>query len=267
VPATLNGRNVVKNGAAQEISLQDGFSFYSPVDFTAASITYRRTFTTGLTRGGTGWNTISLPFSPTNITAGGSQADWYRSGDDEGKDFYLMEFTGDDNTHAYFDYATDFVPCRPYIIGIPGEEFGASCLTNKEMVFSADNTVIQATTSGVRSGGVFKFYNTLANTAQQDTRFVINDAGSAFLPATNGLDLNSAGQLAPFRAYFIATSYSPQRIDIGFTNFMPTGVCIISADDIQRPQGIYTINGVRMDESRQLIPGLYIINGKKTVLH
>ena len=263
VPASLQGRNVVKDGTAGSITLTDGYAFFSPIDFTARHISYSRTFTTPFTAEGTRWNTIALPFNPTAISAEGRQIDWFRSDDDDGKDFFIMEFSGDDDTHAYFDYAAHFQPYTPYIIGLPGEDFGAACLIGKAIAFSANNAVIPATTSGVRSGNFFKFNNSSVKTDTGETRFAINSAGTAFISTTQGMK--------PFRAFFTALGDQPQRILIGYRRFMPTAITTVQSGESPQPQGIYTLGGVRVDTSHTSHPsplkkGIYIVNGKKKVV-
>ena len=255
VPTSLQGRNVVQDGEAGHITLTDGYSFFSPIDFTAQTVSYSRTFTTGFTSEGTGWNTMVLPFKPTAITVDGRRIDWFRSDEDEGKNFFIMEFTGDDDEYVYFDYAAHFRPYMPYIIGMPGEEYGSACLTDKEIIFSATNATIPATSLGVRSGGLFKFCGSTTKTAGGETIYAINSAGSAFVPTTNSLK--------PFRSYFTALADAPQRIHIGFARFKPTGILPVQADSSRQPQGIYTLSGLRVDSP--LKKGLYIINGKKIV--
>ena len=61
VPSGLEGKNVVQNGTAATLTLQDGYGFYTPAAFTATNVTYTRTFTTGAD-GTNGWSTIVLPF-------------------------------------------------------------------------------------------------------------------------------------------------------------------------------------------------------------
>ena len=263
VPASLQGKNVVRDGTAGNIALTDGYAFFSPIDFTAATVSYSRTFTTPFTEDGTGWNTIALPFKPTSITAEGRQIDWFRSDEDTNKNFFIMEFSGDDDTYAYFDYAAHFVPNRPYIIGLPGEDFGAACLTGKAIVFTANNAVIPATASGVRSGNLYKFYNSSVKTDTGETRFAINSAGTAFLSTTQGMK--------PFRAFFTALADKPQRILIGYRHFMPTGITTVQAGESPQPQGVYTLGGIRVDTPHTSHPsslkkGIYIVNGKKKVV-
>ena len=47
VPSGLDGKNVVQNGTAATLTLEDGYGFYTPAAFTATNVTYTRTFTTG----------------------------------------------------------------------------------------------------------------------------------------------------------------------------------------------------------------------------
>ena len=263
VPASLQGRNVVQDGEADRITLTDGYSFFSPLDFTAQTISYSRIFTTPFTTEGTGWNTMTLPFKPTAITAEGRQIDWFRSDYDENKDFFIMEFSGDDETTAYFDYTEHFQPYIPYIIGLPGEEFGSASLINKEIVFSADNAAVPATHNGVRSGSSYKFHGSTTKTAGGETIFLVNTPGNAFVPSTNSMK--------PFRSYFTALGNIPKHISIDYRRFKPSGIVTVQTDDSRQPQDIYTLGGLRVDTPHTSQPsplkkGLYISNGRKIVI-
>ena len=62
IPAGLEAKNVIKNNVAQrDVVLKHGYDFYAPYRFTAANISYERTFTTGrhaAQQGG--WSTMVL---------------------------------------------------------------------------------------------------------------------------------------------------------------------------------------------------------------
>ena len=258
-PAALGGRNVVQGGTAGDISVSEGYPFFSPVDFTASSISYSRTFTTGLTSEAMGWNTITLPFEATTVTVGGQRIDWFHSTDDEDKNFFLMEFSGDDDEYAYFDFAARFKPYVPYIIGLPGPDFGAARLSGKEIVFQAAHATVPATQTAVRTGNVFKFFGTTMRTPGSETVYAVNTAGDAFVPTTN--------RIKPFRSYFVAQDISPENILIGFAHFTSTGISDALQDTKKTNGGqkndnyYYDLGGKRVKQPTQR--GIYIRNGKK----
>ncbi len=262
VPATLGGRNVVQGGTAGDITVSEGYPFFSPVDFTASSISYSRTFSTGLTSEATGWNTITLPFEPTTITVGGQRIDWFHTGDEENRNFFLMEFSGDDDEHAFFDFAARFKPYVPYIIGLPGTDFGAACISGKEIVFRADHAAVPATEAAVRTGNVFKFFGTTTRTAGSQTVYAVNTVGDAFVPTTNSIK--------PFRSYFVAQDISPNNILINFAHFTSTGISDILRETKKTNGGqrnenyYYDLGGKRVQQPMKR--GIYLRNGKK-VLH
>ena len=262
VPPALQNKNVIQEGTASTITLTDGYSFFSPIDFTANSISYSRTFTTPFTSKGTGWNTLTLPFSPSTVVADNKQIDWFHSSEDENKNFFVMEMSGDEDAIIYFDYAKYFKPYRPYIIGLPGEEYGSACLTGKNIVFSAENIIVPATQQGVRTGSVYKFNGTTAKTAKMEHIYCINTNGDAFVPVN--------GSVNPFRSYITVQDVSPNYIAINFAHFIETGILPVLASDNQQPQGIYTLSGNKIDNSKivdgRLPRGIYIVNGKKLLV-
>ena len=259
VPSTLRGLNVVQGSHAERIALTDGYSFFSPIDFTTGSISYTRTFTNGLTPDGRGWVTLALPFSPMAITVDGRQIDWFRSSADTDKDFFIMELSGDDKASAYFDYAPFLLPYWPYIVAMPEQSHEGVGLLGKKIVFSATNSIVPATYSAVRSGYSLQFHGTTAKTAALDNIYSVNAAGNAFVPVS--------GRMNPFRAYFTSLEKGPESIGIAFHSFTPSGISTVQADDSHRNQTVYTLSGIRLDNGqRPLAPGLYIINGKKTLI-
>ena len=152
VPSGISS-NIVKGTTAESITLTDGYDFYSPIDFTASNISYTRTITTGYTvtdGKSAGWTTINLPFDVANIEADGNTIDWFHSSSDTGKNFWLAEFTSDNSTGVTFDYATTLKANTPYIIAVPGNQWGSKWdLTGKAITFKGTGANVKANAKAV----------------------------------------------------------------------------------------------------------------------
>lgn len=261
VPAALTGKNVVIGSTAPSITIEDNANgFFSPVAFTAQEISYTRTFTTGYASDGSGWTTITLPFSVTSVTTGTEVLDWCHSASDEGKNFYLMEFSTDDASSVSFSHAANFQAQTPYLIAVAGPEFGDKWnLVGKPITFSAANATVPANKTIVTSGTNYRFHGNMTS-METTNMYKLNDAGTNF-------QLTASTSEHPFRAYFIDNGGSATSLHITFDGGQATGIADVtdSQADSQQ-QGVYNLNGVRLGQSLQQLPaGIYIVNGKKVI--
>ena len=261
VPTLLNGRNVVCGNTAASVSLTDGHDFFSPIAFTASQMSYTRTFT--IPAGGTsGWSTLMLPFKATSVTCEGmGKVDWFHSGEDTGKNFWLKSFTGDAVSELNFGYTDELEANTPYIIAVPGDTWGDSWqMTDKPVTFSATNAAIQPTAAHTLSGNNYKFTGHTMATTQSDV-YALNDAGSDFVLATSDINIPA------FRAWFSAAninSLNLPKLTIG--DGTVNGIHAVAADSAERGSAEwFTLTGVRLSGKPQL-PGIYINNGKKIII-
>lgn len=252
VPSGLTGKNVIQNGTCATLTLTDGNDFYSPVDFTATKATYTRQFTQAAT-GTAGWSTIVVPFNVSTVKQGSKVLDWFRSGSDTGKHFWLKQFNSDGVGTVNFTYATAFTANTPYIIAVPGNSYGAGWdLTNKNITFEGSGTV-KATANTTVTKTNYEFIGMLAG--KSVTGYVLNAAGSQFKNTTATVD--------PFRAYFKSVgSGSLGSLAIGSDDGETTGIKAIDNEQL-------TIDNYYDLQGRQVATptkGLYIIGGKKVVV-
>jgi hypothetical protein len=267
VSSNFNGKNVVKGTTADNISLKDGYDFYSPISFTATKINYTRTFTKGTTGGDDGeWSTIVLPFKPSSVTVDSKSIDWFHSNTDVQGSFWLFGFTGDNNGTVNFDYVLQngMEANKPYIITVPADTWGAeNDLRNKALVFSATDATIN-TTKGVVNGTDYDFIGWQNNMARKaEYEYKLNDAGNDFTLISD----ESQKTVEPFRAYFVTyTSNSNAKLNIGFNDDETTGISNLNVTKGDN-SAIYSIDGVRMNGSslNNLPKGIYIKNGKKII--
>ena len=276
-----NLTNVIVDGVAEEITLEDGYPCLVPIDFTAGNISYTRTFTKGYQGEGTAsnWSTIVLPFEVQTITnkTANKVIDWFHSDTDRRKQFWMRKFYGCDGRTVYFDYTDKMEANIPYIIAVPDRQMGSAFnLVNKEIEFSATDAAVKAGNMTMDAPNR-NFVGT--TTGQVDSNvfaYLLDENGENF---TYTADVT---ETSPFTAYF-TSDYTPiaagARLVIamrgGFNRMEgDTDAIRLVSDSASDKADIYGINGAKVgkiDASnvREVIgslpAGVYIINGKKYV--
>ena len=259
VPSGLEGKNVVQNGTAATLTLQDGYGFYTPAAFTATNVTYTRTFTTGAD-GTNGWSTIVLPFDVAQVKQGDKVIDWFHNSTDTGKHFWVKNFSSEAGSTVNFDYVDQMKADTPYIIAVPGSTWGESWnLTNKEITFYGADATIESGTLASVSGNQYKFAGTKQAKAVTDC-YVMNNEGNAFSKTST--------TVAPFRAYFsplamMSGQAATASLHIGSEGNNPTGITEMTYDRQETKGAAYNLNGQRVAHPRK---GLYIVDGKKVIM-
>lgn len=256
--------NIVKGTSSASITLQDGYDLFAPFDITASQISYTRKITTPytVTSGKSkGWTTICLPFDVTTIKADGTAIDWFKNSSDKGKDFWLAEFKSDDASRVTFDYASEMKAYTPYIIAVPGDQWGREYdLTGKTLTFSGTNATIKSAPKATVSGSNFKFSGALNKQSLTDV-YALNAEGNKFENGNSTVDA--------FRAYFApgTISYAPKSFDIVFGDGGATGISTVTSQT-EIPAIVYDLTGKKVGiatEIDQLPRGIYIVNGKKII--
>lgn len=270
---------MVRGGVAENLTLTDGYDFFTPVKFTAANVSYTRTFTLAA-NGSSGWNTLFLPFTATTVTCDGiGEVDWFHSANDTGRNFWLRNFISDGEGSVAFNYASEVAIAAntPYIIAVPDNRFGDEWqMTGKTVTFSGSNVDIAASVSpdgsgtlvtpGI-SGNHYKFCGTtkavsVGGTAPDaSSAYLLNASGSKFVKA------NTSTDVAPFRAWFVPVSISSltlPSLSIGSSEF--TGIVSLADDNLSKRADVwYTLDGRRLP-SAPVAPGIYINKGNKIVI-
>ncbi len=264
-PSSLEGKNVVKGTTAESLTLTDGYDFYAPIDFTASSASYTRTFS--LAAGGTsGWNSLMLPFDATTVSVKTSNtesrtATWFKSDNDTNGSFWLREFTTDESGTVNFDYVQGMTANKPYIIAVPGDSWGDEWkMTERPVTFSASSVQMTATITARVSGNYYKFCGSTTSSTLT-AGYILNDTGSKFAK------VNSSTTVPAFRGWFEAVSISSLTLpSLAIGNPATTAILGISQKrENACPEGWFTLDGRRLS-SRPSAPGLYINNGRKVVI-
>ena len=261
-PASLTDKNVVKNGVAESISITDDYGFCAPVDFTANSVSYTRTFNK-FYDGGQNWSTIVLPFAATQVSNSERTLPW----DKAHRRFWLMQFSGESGSALEFTTApTTLQAHTPYLIALPGDAYGASLsLVGKStLTFSATNATVKAGTQAATVGTTYKMTGTLLAESGLSYVYILNDVtgterGNRFVKTTE------SGSVAPFRAYIEPTSAMPRAQQLSITFGQTTGM----GDTLRlNDKGETTNDSVYDLQGRRVVnptKGIYIVNGKKII--
>ena len=176
VPSGLEGLNVVKGNVAQNISLKDGYGYFTPQSFTAQHINYERTFTKARQNGvAENWSTIVLPFTPATCSATNG--------------LWIERFAQEENGEVKFAEVQNIETNVPYIISIDK----AAGLVNTPITWSANDALLKAEPIAYTSGEQFLMAGTFVQQALSDI-YNVNAAGSVAQWGN--------GTVAPFRAYF-----------------------------------------------------------------
>ena len=258
VPGGLDNVVTLNNDgsySSKKITLTDGNDFYSPIDFTAKDIE----FTYANDRwadGANGWNTIMLPFDVTSVTANGTDIDWFHSGSETNKQFWLKKFVSDDPGVVNFDFTNEMKANTPYIIALPGNHWSSDYdLSGKTIKFIGQDVTIHKNgeLSSV-TGSNYRFIGTTVTDATSDI-YIINDAGNQFV-----LD----DGCAPFRAYFKSGTYDSTVSSLSIGNGGgTTGIETMSDVRSVMSDVWYDLQGRRVENPTK---GVYIKNGRKVVI-
>ncbi len=265
-PSGLTGKNIVKNGTATKLTLNDGYSFATPVTFTAKDVEFAITPDKGVSSNG-GWFTLALPFKAEKVMVGDKQIDWFHSSTDSGKNFWLKEFVGMTGNSVKFDFVDEMNANTPYIIAVPGANYGSKWnLVGKKMVFSGKNQEIVSGAKIMAASDVYMFSGTTTKTTV-DNVWGLNSEGSRFNYGNYEVD--------PFRGYFrLRTSVASAPESLTIVGAGTDGIEMIPATPADGMVSVYNLSGIKVAEVQMtggrvdlgnLPRGIYVINGQKFI--
>lgn len=263
----LNGKNVVRDGESDLLTLTDGHAFLNTVPITARRVVYRRSVSQGSQGDGKGWETIVLPFAPSRISVVGENRDivWRKQEGDDGK-FWLRRFTGVNGTTCYFADAENFEAFTPYIVSFPDATLGELSLIGKTLEYSAEQVNIPAQAPMKLTTSTYSFVGTTTSQNPKNA-YALNAEGTVFR-------LSASSVLAPFRANFVTTTqgvYYAPALRIGW-DMTPTSIAFSKTATPSSTTPVYNLAGLRVGTAQYIdgqwqlgtLPrGLYIVNGQR----
>lgn len=260
VPAGLEGKNIVKGAQAESVVLLDGNDFYTPFTFNAANISYSRQFTQGHSTNADGWSTLCLPFAATSVkkTTDNKAIDWFHSKSDSGKNFWLMDFSAEDDGKVYFNYADEMLANHPYIVAVPDDHWGSSWDLRKEDIeFSASNVTVKPEASCITSGTNYVFVGTFVKSSLENI-LALNEKGNQF-------SSDASQEVDAFRGYYQlinGSNSAAKSLSIFVDGNTPTGITEIDKMRNVENEQLYNLSGQQV---RNAGKGIYIKNGKKII--
>lgn len=289
----VTGNNVVKISGltAENIVLQDGYSFRCSTAFNAKNISF--SYTPNVWADGKkGWDAICLPFDVTHFKAStkGSISPILLGANG---DFWLRKFVGASSDELYFTSTYDGVmkAYTPYIVAFPGSKMGKNNIEGQSVSFIGKDVVVGTEQPSIVQRNDFIFKGGFDTDADEGTGWILNSNGDGF-EKTDVVGNN------PFHAYFMTdnddTAAGAKRLSIS-TEFVEEegtlvssvklaeeslevvadeGAVIIKANS-NTTVNIYGANGallrcvrINAGENRVegLAKGLYIINKQKILI-
>lgn len=235
VPTTLTEQTNYVNAAdntAYKLVLTDKQDFYAPSAFTAQIVTYSRANTTG-------YNSVCLPFA---ISAA-----------DFGSEARLEQFTSTDGQSVSLTSTTDENAAgQPCFVYCPE--------TQTEWTLTKQNAYIVAEPIEASDGNAV-LHGSFTNAAIGAGQYKLTADGTAFGVTTD------KGKVTAFRTYLTpaTTAGAAALLQVLHDGAEVTGVnTAVQPAGVNQPAAIYDLTGRRVQRITR--PGIYIVNGKKTVV-
>ena len=261
--------NVVVNGVSEEITLMDGKPFRNPKAFTAKRISYSREFTKKTKVGiSSGWEGIILPFDVQHIVCEKSEL----------LPFGLADFTtslpcwiAEMQPRSEFALVEKITANTPFIMEVPNcEEYDDWFNIEGTVYFEAEDAEVMPTMMNDSSSmGDFLLRGTYENVAATPYVYALNEEnytatdGNVFMPG--GVFVADLRDIRPFEAYAYHVQLTRSRyLSIG-TKDSATGIPMLIWKDASLGD-IYTIQGVKVKDTKSLPAGIYIQGGKKFIV-
>lgn len=235
VPTTLTEQTNYVNAAdntAYKLVLTDKQDFYAPSAFTAQTVTYSRANTAG-------YNSVCLPFA---ISAA-----------DFGSEARLEQFTSTDGQSVSLTSTTDENAAgQPCFVYCPE--------TQTEWTLTKQNVCIVAEPIEASDGNAV-LHGSFTNAAIGAGQYKLTADGTAFGVTTN------KGKVTAFRTYLTpaTTAGAAALLQVLHDGAEVTGVnTAVQPAGVNQPAAVYDLTGRRVQRITR--PGIYIVNGKKTVV-
>ena len=265
LPEGLEDANIVRGAVAENITLYDGFCFYTPIRFKAAAITYTRAPKRCYNAEKTivGWESMVLPFAAQKVVrvSDGRELSWFFSASDDRGDMWIMECLDVDGDVVFCDYPDSLKANTPYLITVPDDwteqDSNMQC---SEIAFCAVDAIVESTAAGDCGDCVF---SSTLSCGDQSPVYVLDDEGRQFKIADDDIVIE------PFRLYFRKSIEASMPVylslDLDELNPMPhapmTTDIAVTGKKMFADEVTYNLAGMRTTRSK----GFYIIGGKKYV--
>ena len=202
----LDGKNVINYNLAATITLQDGYDFCVPYEFTAQNISYKRSFEAGCT-------TLMVPFEVTTIPEG----------------LTAYEFASEDGNEVTFNMLEKLSAFEGSLVKVDAA---------KEYTFTAANQKLFNNYTDAAAALNFKFIG-ISSKPDYAKAYLLSADGTKF-------ELSDNPKYQSFRGCFVPTygaTYQPATLTI---KGIPTGIKTIKASDAKTDGVYYNLSGQRV---------------------
>lgn len=280
--APNNIKNVVSNGEADEIVLQDAKSnnnFYCPQTFNAKRVSYVHNYSmkTGY-NSSQGWESIVLPFDVTRVqnASGEEIAPFEAWNQSSNRPFWLYSLS-DNGWNAESRIKAN----TPYIISMPNnDEYDATYNLSGEIQFIGENVQIESSENlGYSKSGDKKFVPNYQNHDSCSDIYALNvnnlwSKNTDSSMAEGSAFIRDSRKVRPFEAYMTIDSGGGTTRSINIfddnetTGIMNLPLACKNKDGVIR---VYSLSGMLLKQGNDekilndLPKGVYVVNGKKIV--
>ena len=231
---TNMGVNVVVGGVCQKLVLKEGETFYSPYNFKANHVEYKRSMAAN------DYYTICLPYSAPAK---------------DGLKYY--ELSGVSDATLQFSEVTETKPGVPYLVvttsAVEDLDFDGDAETSTDVVKTA---VDGSAANGITMLGTF----TKLSPAETVGKYILQDGNKWQKAKTE----NPAVYIDSFHAYLTGSANARELFDSEIGG-EATAIKQIHTTDKDGTEQWFDLNGHRIDNMSK--KGVYIQKGKKVVLH
>ena len=202
----LDGKNVINFNQAATITLQDGYDFCVPYEFTAQSISYKRSFEAGCT-------TLMVPFEVTTIPEG----------------LTAYEFASEDGSEVTFNKLEKLSAFEGSLVKVDAA---------KEYTFTAANQKLFNNYTDAATALNFKFIG-ISSKPDYAKAYMLSADGTKF-------ELSDNPKYQSFRGCFVPTFGATNLPAVLTIKGIPTGIKTIKASDAKADGVYYNLSGQRV---------------------
>ena len=261
-------QNIISQGRSRKIVLSDAEgnnNFFCPIEFEVDDITYTHDYRLSTPPNTcAGWETLALPFEVQTISHETKGIILPFAAKDSSKpQFWLYSYE-----NSGFTPSPSIKAYKPYLISMPKDDsFSDEYNLSGKVTFSAKNAVIAPTNIEIPSEKGLSFVPCFLQQEKSNSILTINKEsdGSMFVRGKR--------EPCPFEAYAITdVANAPQYFPIINVLKTPTSLndLVVGAKDyyikVYTLSGLHIMSGKRDEVTKQLPKGIYIINGKKTIV-
>ena len=228
IPSRLAHSNYVNaSNKGGKLTLVDGYDYFFPIEMSfSGGVSYERVIADTVNFE---WNTMTLPFTPTYVSAEGSLLAWYADADATEGDFWLFNFKGVENDTVRTSYAGGVEADVPCLMAYDNRLAGQTI-----MFFTADKTTIAPTTlHPTLSKGDFSMVGTNMR-EPVGSGFVLSDNKWVWTGDDTDSEESASHTADAFRAFVTTTAAAGN-------------VLTIDVDGIINPQGTVLMGDVNND--------------------